>query len=125
GGALALPHLAARRRGARRLDLGAIGRERRRRDDGAPVHEAVVAVQHGPGERFRAEAGELGGEHEREERRVATRGTGGYVERVVAELALDVLGQAPPHALDTIGGSHSLQDPRRSPTPHALPPLRP
>src|SRR5262249_32064510 len=43
-GALALPHLAARRSGARRLGLDTIGLERRRRDDGAPVHEAVVAV---------------------------------------------------------------------------------
>src|SRR5262245_53610120 len=48
--ALAVPHLAARRRGARGIRLHAVGLEGRGGDHRAPVHEAVIAVQHGPGE---------------------------------------------------------------------------
>src|SRR5207253_5729228 len=58
-GALAVPHLTAGRRRASGARLDAVGLERRGRDHRAPVHEAVLAVQHGAGERSRAETGEL------------------------------------------------------------------
>src|SRR5262245_53041340 len=111
-GALAIPHLAAGRSRTRRGRLDAVGLEWGRRDDGAPVHEAVVAIQHGTGQRLRAEAGQLGGEHQRQERRVAARRAGRHVERVVAELALDVLREPATDTLDALAGAHRLHDPR-------------
>src|SRR6185369_17591181 len=88
---LAVPHLDARRRRARGARLGAVSLEGRRGDYRAPVHEAVLAVEHGAGERFGPKACELRSQHQREEGRVAARGARWDVEGVVAELALDVL----------------------------------
>ena len=42
------------------LGLGAVDLQRRRRDHGAPVHEAVRAVEHRAGQASRAETGQLG-----------------------------------------------------------------
>jgi len=84
----------------------------------------VVAVQHRAGERFRAEAGELRREHEREKGRVAARGARRNVERVVAELALDVLSEPAADALDAFGRAHRLHHPRRGRRPVAFARLR-
>jgi hypothetical protein len=84
----------------------------------------VLAVQHGAGERFRAEARELGGQHEREKGRVAARGARRDVERVVAELALDVLGEPAADPLDTLCRAHRLHDPRGGGRPVAFARLR-